>query len=458
MKTVKMLKNFGAYKVDELVDLDEATCKDYIASGLAKEVSGDPLKDAEAEIETAMAGMVERTLAKQMKRMGATFDASEGVEPHITVSDNTDYEKTGGFKDFAHFFTDVARASAKSAPVVSETLAKWQMKHAPGVSMDEGTPEEGGFLVPQEYRAQLLQTRLESSIVRPRATFIPMRTSSIAMPYLGVADGHTGLVGSTGGGGIAVRRPGEGEQKLASVPTGALTTLTLHKLIVLINVTDELREDSMISLEPLLTTRAGANIAFAEDSDYLTGTGVIGAGGANSQSQGVLNSPALIVVPATGVANEILWADVTQMFSRLYPPSLNTAVWVASPSCFPTLTQMTVGNTPVWIPSPTGAPSGAGSPYGTLLGRALFLSSKVPPVGQQGCIGLYDFKEYLVGGKPTGLKSDTSIHLHFDYDITTYRYVLRHDGRGWWPNTLQPANGGPTLSPFVTLGASAISS
>jgi HK97 family phage major capsid protein len=73
-------------------------------------------------------------------------------------------------------------------------------------------------------------------------------------------------------------------------------------------------------------------------------------------------------------------------------------------------------------------------------------------LGQQGDISLVDFTYYLIGIRDS-LSIDTSDHVKFTSDQTTVRAIARNDGRPWLTSAIQPQNGGPTLSPFVTLAA-----
>ena len=439
MKTVKMLKAFLDHKAGDILDLEDAEAKSWIDTDLAKEVTGDPVKDAGAELEESLNGMVQRALTKQLAAVTATIETADTKEFAVPKSDKPDnFQMTGGYKSFPDFAYDIFKAG-KGMHSPSDSLRTWMGKQPTGMS--EGVAADGGVLVPQQYRAELLEARLEASIVRPRATFVPMRTNSIRFPAVNVTSTATSTHG-----GIVVYRPGEGEEKHHTKPGLTHVDLTLTKLIALVFATDELLEDSMISLQPLLTRMCGEAIAFQEDDDYLTGTGV-------GQPQGVLSSPALVVQPieAGQAVNTILYMNVARMWARLYSTSKSKAVWVVNNDVFPMLTTMVVPGTtvPIWVPGFDAART----PNGMLFGRPLFLTEKVPTLGQQGDIGLYDFSQYLIGGKPGGVKADTSIHLRFDFDETAFRFVLRHDGKGWWPSAITPRNGTSTTSPFVVLGS-----
>src|SRR5262249_32368160 len=43
-------------------------------------------------------------------------------------------------------------------------------------------PSDGGFLVPEQFRSDLLMMSLESAVIRPRATVIPMGSQTLALP------------------------------------------------------------------------------------------------------------------------------------------------------------------------------------------------------------------------------------------------------------------------------------
>ena len=304
---------------------------------------------------------------------------------------------------------------------------------------------QGGYLVPEEFRATLLQTSLENSIVRSRATEIPMSSNRVVLPALVDADHSSNYFG-----GISVYRTNERAQQTVSNPTFARIALTLHNLTGLAYVTDELMEDSPISIEPILNFTFGQAISFVEDDDYLNGTGASMAIGAFHA-----NNPSIVSVSGeTGqVASTIVAENIFKMWARLYPGCHAKSVWIANIVAFPQLATMSIavgtGGIPVYIP----ANGLSQAPFGTLMGRPLILSEKMQVLGSAGVIGLADFSHYLIGSKVGGgLKTASSIHLRFDYNETAFRFNMRYDGQPWWTSALTPKRG-DTLSPFVRLAA-----
>jgi len=364
------------------------------------------------------------------------------------VVDETDkLAQTAGYDHFYEFAVDIQR-EGKSGHNRSEKLSRWSdaaqrieaTEKATGLS--EGDASDGGYLVPEEFRATLLQLALEASIVMPRAVKIPMATNRVAIPSV-VVSSHA----STLFGGVVIYRPAEGGAKTESKPAFGKVALTLHKLVGLVYGTDELLEDSPISLEPLLTKMFSSAIAYTQDEDFLVGDGVNRALGAFNAA----NPCRVAVTIETGQdADTIVSENILNMWARVYPACRSKGVWVASPDCFPQLATMSLavgtGGIPTWLP----AGGLTASPFETLMGRPLFYSEKMPVVGDAGDIGFGDFSQYLVGEKG-GIKTAQSIHLKFDYDETAFRFVLRYDGQPWWQSALTPRNSGNSLSPFVTL-------
>jgi len=383
-----------------------------------------------------------RTLARRVADE-AVRELSKGTVNRANIFNTAEVDKLPPepeheFKTLGSFLTDLIKADTPGG-YQSSALRDWAAKTTG--HLEEGDSSLGGYTVPVEFRAELLMPALEKSIVMPRATVLPMKTNRLDVPALVDDDHSTDFYG-----GVIIKRTGEAEQKVVTNPEFAKVSLTLHKLTGMVHVSDELLEDSGIALETYLRTVFSSAIAFQQDADFLMGTGVNMALGAFNAS-----NPSLIVADAEGGqgAGTIIFENLLEMWRRLYPNGQDNAVWVANPDTFRELGTMAMpvgaGGVPVWMP----AQQIAGSPYRTLMGRPLIFSEKMATLGDQGDIGLADFSQYLIGSK--GLKTASSIHLRFDYDQTSFRFVLRSEGQPWWTAPLTPLNSADTLSPFIVL-------
>jgi HK97 family phage major capsid protein len=301
-------------------------------------------------------------------------------------------------------------------------------------------PSEGGFLVPEVFRSQLLQLSLETSVVRPRATVVPMEAPRVPFPMID----STTNAGSVFGGMIAYW----GEESAAfteSSPRFGRAVLDAKKLTGFALVPNELLQDSFTSFTALLEGLWPKALAFFEDLAYMTGTGVgeplgfIGAGNAASIA---------ITKEAGQTANTINTENVINMYSRMFPASLNQAVWYASPETLVQLYTLSVnvgtGGAPVMLLNIAGP-----GPM-TILGRPLVITEKASQLGTRGDLVFADLNYYLIGDRQM-MSMDQSTDYRFANDQTAYRILQRVDGRPWLQSAITPANSGDTLSAFVEI-------
>lgn len=397
------------------------------------------------EFKTAITDIVKDELAKASATLvERNLPQPDPVDVITAPEDRLTADPKGGFKNMGHFFRDLI-AEGKAGNPQSEVLKTWNkaIEKTAGY-MEEGDSAQGGFLVPEEFRATLLQTALEQSIVRSRATTIPMATNRITIPALVDSDHSTGFYG-----GVVIYRTPEKGPKEPKNPVFGKVGLTLHKLTGLCYVTDELLQDSPISIEPIVRATFGGAIAFTEDYDFLFGDGsnmALGAFDANNPSR-------VLITKETGQGDATIFTEnILKMWSRMYPAGHGKAIWLANIDTFPQLAALVMavgtGGVPLWIPGNDLSKT----PNGTLLGRPLILTEKMASLGAACDIGLADFSQYIIGEKAGGVQFASSIHVRFIYDEMAFRFVMRYDGQPWWLSALTPKSGSAnTLSPFVGL-------
>jgi HK97 family phage major capsid protein len=364
------------------------------------------------------------------------YDSEEHLkESKYFVNQDSEYSS------FTKFLRDVRSADTPGG-VESEELRSYAL--ATQKDMSEGSLAGGGYAVPTQAADIILEKALERSIVRPRATVLPMSSNRLEIPADVDSDHSSDYFG-----GITIYRPGEAGQKTATNPTLQGINLQLKKLTGLVHVSDELLEDAP-ALEAWLIRKFSQAIAFVEDYDFLNGDG-------SNAPLGALNSanPCRISVTkeTSQAADSIVAENIINMWSRLWPDGQSNSVFIANIDTFPQLATMSVavgtGGVPVYMP----ANQLAGKPYRELMGQPLFFTEKVPTLGDEADIALCDFSQYVVGDRGGGSPQiASSIHLKFDYDQTSFRFVLRYDGQPTWTAPLTPKVSSTTLSPFVVLG------
>ncbi|MFD3640965.1 phage major capsid protein [Streptomyces griseus] len=302
------------------------------------------------------------------------------------------------------------------------------------------SPADGGFLVPEVLRAQLMQIALEKSVVRPLATVVPMDSARVPMPII---DSTTNQ-GSVFGGMIAYWGE-EGAMLQDSNPKFGKVELDAKKLTGLSAVPNELLQDSIVSFASLIETLWPQALAFSEDQAFMAGNGV----GKPLGFLGPKNKSAVAVT--RGTTSKISYVDIVNMYARMLPSSLGNAVWVCSPDALPQLLQMSLtvgtgGNSVFVVNASAAIPM-------SIFGRPLIISEKAGQLGARGDIAFVDLAYYLIGDRQT-MTADSSTDYQFGSDKTTFRIIQRVDGRPWLQSAITPANGSTNkLSPFVELAA-----
>jgi len=338
----------------------------------------------------------------------------------------------GEFDGFLDYFRTTWHKNGTAA--AAEKLLRIKNAHSSVV------PAEGGFLVPEILRAQLLQLALERSVVRPRATVVPMEVPRIGFPMIDSTSNASSVFGGM------IGYWGEESAALAeSNPKFGKVDLDAKKLTGFAVVPNELLSDSLISFTALLETLWPQALAFFEDVAFMSGSGA----GEPLGFLGAANPAGIAVTKESGqAASTILVENIIKMYSRMLPASLNTAVWVVSPETIPELYTMAIsvgtGGAPVMLVN------AAGPGPATMLGRPIVISEKAGRLGTRSDVAFVDLAYYLIGDRQT-MSADSSTDYRFGNDQTAFRILQRVDGRPWLQSAITPRNGGPSLSPFVEI-------
>jgi len=401
----------------------------------AREILG---RDHTAEEFASASKMIED--ARLMQQKGAMLTdigraAAEMVEEH---EDKAAPAGPTQFTDWVDFMGAVA--SAYKGNKVDRRLVGWKDAATPEERKDlvENIGASGGFLVPTEFYSQLMSVDPESQIVRSRATKIRMRRRQVDIPVLNQAGTTAGIPHWFGG--MQFYWTEEAGQKTETNASFKKVSLVAHKLTGYTEVSDELLDDSAISLGDFFNSSLGfaGGIAWLEDYAFLRGTGA-------GQPLGVINAGATITVPRSGTTTPIVYGDLINMMESFLPSA--RGVWVFNQSCFSNLMNMQDPSASyIWQPNLQ-----AGVP-GQLWGMPVIFTEKTPTVGTAGDALLADFRYYLIGDRQATTIESTN-QYRWQYDLTSWRAVHRVDGQPWLSAPLTLQDGTLTVSPFVILGA-----
>ena len=343
-------------------------------------------------------------------------------------------------EDFTQFLQAIwhQRNSLMNSDELDTMRDKWKKIQN---SFGSVVPADGGFLIPEEMRSDLLQLALEDSIIRSRATVIPMTSLAVPIPSVDETTRAASLFG-----GVIAYWTEEGATFTESQAKFGAVRLLAKKLTIYCEAPNELISDAP-AFSSFISTNIPRALAFEEDYAFFMGSGT-------GEPLGVLNSGngGLIATTRDAGGLPIEFEDVINVFTRLLPGSYANAIWVCSPGVVSNLLSMiNVGGTsPVWLGGMLPSGGAVGAPVMSLLGRPLYVTEKVPNVGTKGDLSLIDFSHYLIGDRQT-IQASSSPHYKFASDKTAYKILERVDGRPWVNTALTPRNGGSTLSPYVTV-------
>lgn len=307
-------------------------------------------------------------------------------------------------------------------------------------SFGSTVPADGGFLIPETLRSELLKVALESSIVRSRARVIPMETLRVPIPMVDSTSNASSVFG-----GIVCYWTEEGAALTESQASFGRVVLEAKKLTGYAEMPNELVADAT-AFGSFLDQTFPQAMAWYEDVAFMTGTGV-------GEPLGFINNPATVSVAKESgqAAATIVWENIVKMYARMLPSSLGNAVWIANINTFPELATMALsvgtGGSAVWLNN------GVQGPPMTILGRPVIFTEKSPTLGTTGDIAFVDLSYYLIGDRQV-MQAMSSPHYKFASDKTAYRIIERVDGRPWLQSAITPKVGS-TLSPFVQLATRA---
>lgn len=356
--------------------------------------------------------------------------------------DNGGFKNIGEFIDALRFGDQTGRLKDRR---VNEKTGGYEVPEAfrsafmPSVrndfSMDTGS--QGGFAVPELYLTDVKMLSPEDMVVRPRASVIPagdFPDTQLNLPVLN--QGSNGVYG-----GVTVQWTAEGEAKpdtSASLQELQLQPQEVSATTVLTNKLIRNWSAASSFISNLLSVATSA----AEDMAFLQGDGV-------GKPSGIINAAGAMAI-SRATANEITFADVSQMRASLYSESLSGAVWVANQSIIPQMVSIQdVNGRYIFIRGDVtkGIPD-------TLYGVPIIFSGRTPALGSKGDLILADFSKYLIKDG-SGPFIAASPHVLFQSDKTMLRITWNVDGEPWVTAPLTLEDGVTQVSPFVILNVPA---
>lgn len=343
------------------------------------------------------------------------------------------------WETFGHFATAVMHASAPGNKVADPRLL------AAATGVNQAIPSEGGFLVPPSF-----STTIWDLVVQDPQDMLslteqyPIEGESLTLPAV---DETTRADGTIYGGTLAYWI-NEADQITKSKPRWRSIRLEPQELAVLIAATDKSLRNSPAALQTFLERSASAAIRFKIGNAIMNG-------GGNGQPLGFLNSGANVSVaketnqPAATI-NQI---NISKMWARLHPAARAGAIWMHNVDIEPQLDNLsTLVKNVAGTENVGGYANKVFDPERrTLKGRPLMACEYCKTLGTKGDLCLVNLKWYATGLRSSGIRTDVSIHVRFEFAESEFRFMYEVDGKPILLSPLTPLNGTNTLSSFVSL-------
>jgi len=284
--------------------------------------------------------------------------------------------------------------------------AVWMGDVMQAKQMSESVDADGGYLVPEEFRASIIRLVETFGLARKLGTIIPMSRDELKIPAV-VS-------------GVRAYWVGEGQTIPETKPQFGQVNLVAKKLGAIVPVTSELLEDASISIANLLASLFAE--AMAEEEDRVAFTGNTSAGDPFS---GVLYTSGVNVV--TMESGKTNFTDLTadhllDLTSAVPSSAANKGVFLMNRTVFNVVRKLKDNNgNYIWSPPSAKEP-------GTIWGYPYHLSDVMPGVSESGAnkpfVAFGDFRHLYIGDRKQ-LSLAQSQHVRFYEDQTVLRAIER---------------------------------
>lgn len=183
---VQLTREFFGRKPGERLDLAEPDARALIAAGTATAVTDDVLSPIiQSTLDRALAGITGHVESSVQAALQAFSQAQSKSRKNAVPA--LFGEGTGGDpkRSFGAFLLAVRHGDRKALDEMGSRYVEWDDVTQKAAMGTQGGAT-GGYLVPTEFYDRLMRLVAEKSLVRPRATLLPMASREMEVPALDV--------------------------------------------------------------------------------------------------------------------------------------------------------------------------------------------------------------------------------------------------------------------------------
>lgn len=311
-----------------------------------------------------------------------------------------------------------------------------------------GTPSDGGFFLQGETSVDLMTAGFNNSEVLSRCAARTLGAGTQFVEIIGI-DESSRADGSRGGG-VRVYTTAELEAMTQSKTKFNKIRIEPKKLTGLYYASGEMLKN-VTFLGQEMRQLFGEEFAFKCQNLVINGTGA-------GEALGILNAPCLISqAKETGQkADTIATENLLNMEANLWNEG-PAVCYLVNRETKPQLSVLSIAIGTAGALAPLYKNDFyQGKRIATLNGLPCITIEQAAALGDKGDIILADLSQYITANKGD-INEAMSIHVMFQYDQETYRFIYYFDGQPRWASSVTPFKGktGAKVGPFVTLNARA---
>lgn len=274
----------------------------------------------------------------------------------------------------------------------------------PRADLGRDTNTAGGNTVPTDFLNQLYQHMIHASAIR--------QTNVRILP---TANGNALELPKTSVYGTAALK-GEGTALAEADPTFGKLTLNAWKYGQLLQISNELLDDSGVDIEGFIATDLGRALGQVTGAAFVTGDG-------SNKPRGVMTAVAADAGTAVQVASATVESDnLIDLFYDVIPPYRANGFWLMADSTAQAIRKLKNGDDQyVWQPGlQVGQPD-------QILGRPVVVDPNVAAIGSANLsVAFGDFNGFIIR-EVSPIRVERSNDYAFNTDQVTFRSVQRVD-------------------------------
>ena len=367
--------------------------------------------------------------ARAWEQAKSLLDAAAAEKRDLTAEESATFDNINAEIDAKDERIKTILAAEERNRQIDESRARH------GVNVERGNPitpaeKTDDDVVRQLLRGEIRSHRFEKRAVdKGDATMVPSSVYSRIVEHLAQANvvrQHATVLTTSAGDSLAIPKStafstaaivGEGAQASPADPTLGTTTLGAFKYVVLVQMTNELANDSSIDVGAFLARQAGLAIGIKTRADMTVGAGTTLPFGIVTRSTAGKTGAAAVAGAFTG--DDLI--DLRYSVNSVYTAQPGVG-WMMSSTAMAAARKLTDDNGMyLFAPGLNGDPD-------SLLGFPVWINDSV-------AVPAADAKSVIFGHMPSyfirevnGIEVAVSDDFAFDYSVRTFRVTLRTDG------------------------------